>query len=107
MIPNNIIKNNHVNVLLTFSSFCLASLMTFINSSFLVFVKDFVNELGLPSADLLCFELILLRAKKKKTYIIFIYMYKILLGKKLLLFSPRSDKLPGPSRAACKNDDDV
>lgn len=50
------------SALLTFSNFCLASLITFMSSSFLVFANDLVNVLGLPSPLVLCFELMLRRA---------------------------------------------
>lgn len=51
---------------LTFSNFCLASLITFMSSSFLVLANDLVNVLGLPSPLVLCFELILRRANRAK-----------------------------------------
>lgn len=47
---------------LTFSNFCLASLMTFISSSFLVFEKDLEYDEFLLSV--LCFALILRRSTK-------------------------------------------
>ena len=56
--------------------------MTFINSSFLEVANDLVNELLLLSV-LLCFELMLRRLR-----------------------SPRSERLPGPSSAAARNDED-
>lgn len=91
------------NTRLTFSNFCLASLMTFISSSFLVFENDLEYDEFLLSV--LCFALMLRRPKNITEYRMKSNYFDV--NEDCSLLSPLSDKTPGPSRAACRKLDEL
>lgn len=69
---------------LTFSSFCLASLMTLRSSSFFVLVYDFVID---GDFSVLCLALILRRAIRKRIHSLFIFPKVLLIWKQTSISS--------------------